>query len=90
MRAERIDRNQPDIIKDLRKVGADVFIIRKPVDIMVGFRGRTYIFEIKDPEKDKTHRQLTRDQKTFFEMWRGQVDKIETSAEAIKIITERK
>ena len=90
MRAERTDANQQDIIDDLRKVGADVYVIKRPVDILVGYRNRCWIFEIKDPEQTKQNRQLTKFQQVFFDTWRGQVDKIETSEQAIKIITEQK
>lgn len=90
MRAERTDANQQDIIDDLRKVGADVYVIKRPVDILVGYRNRCWVFEIKDPKQTKQNRQLTKFQETFFRNWRGQVDKIETSEQAIKIITEQK
>lgn len=51
-RANRIDNNQNDIIDDLKKIpGLSV----KPGhdDILVGYRGRTFWFEIKNPNKLK-------------------------------------
>lgn len=87
--AAKVDANQPDIVADLRKIGATVWVIGRPVDLLVGYRHRTFIFEVKDPEQDAWHRKLNRNQQIFFEDWRGQVDKIETSEEAIKIITEQ-
>jgi len=88
--AARIDANQPDIVKALRKIGASVFVIGRPVDLLVGFRQRSYIFEIKDPDQDYSHRKLNPFQTKFFQEWQGQVDKIETAEAAIKIITEQK
>ncbi len=88
-RAARVDANQPDIVKALRKVGATVFVIGRPVDLLVGYRNKNWIFEVKDPDQPAWDRKLTSFQQTFFDEWRGQRDKIETAEEAIKIITEQ-
>jgi hypothetical protein len=49
-KAKRIDANQPEIVKALRKIsGVSVELDRD--DIIVGYRGQTYWFEIKDPSK---------------------------------------
>lgn len=45
----RVDANQPDIVKQLRKAG---FSVQTGMDdILVGWQGKTYWFEIKDPLK---------------------------------------
>ena len=49
---KRIDANQPEIVDGLRRIGATVrstatIGIGFP-DICVGFRGKNYLFEIKD------------------------------------------
>ena len=87
--AARTDANQPDIIKALRKIGATVFIIGRPLDLLVGFRQKNWLLEVKNPDAPKADRQLTPFQKTFFDTWRGQRDKVETAEAAIKIITEQ-
>lgn len=87
--AARVDENQPDIVEALRKVGATVYIVGRPLDLLVGFRKKNWLLEVKDPDKPKADRQLTPFQKTFFDTWRGQRDKVETSEQAIKIITEQ-
>lgn len=48
--ANKVDANQPDIVKSLRDIPG---ITVKPDhdDIIVGYQGRTYWFEIKDPAK---------------------------------------
>jgi len=48
-KAARIDENQPKIVEELRKRGMSVEVDHD--DILVGYRGKTYWFEIKDPEK---------------------------------------
>ena len=49
-RAAKIDANQPDIVKALKKIkGVSVEVGHD--DILIGYEGRTYWYEIKDPEK---------------------------------------
>jgi hypothetical protein len=48
-RAAKIDANQPDIVDKLRKAGYSVEVNHD--DILVGFQGRTFWYEIKEPEK---------------------------------------
>lgn len=50
IRAKRIDANQPAIVKALRAI-AGVSVQLDMDDILVGYKGRCYWFEIKDPEK---------------------------------------
>lgn len=49
-RAARIDANQPEIVKALRAIHG-VTVALEHDDIFVGYKGRNYWFEIKDPEK---------------------------------------
>lgn len=47
--AARVDTNQKSIVSGLRKMGYSVLTGHD--DILVGHNGKTYFFEIKDPEK---------------------------------------
>jgi len=47
-RSDKIDSNQPQIVKDLRRMGYSVETGYD--DILVGANGYTYWFEIKAPE----------------------------------------
>jgi len=47
-RAAKIDNNQPEIVKELRKRGYSVEVNHD--DILVGYRGKTYWYEIKEPQ----------------------------------------
>ena len=72
-RAARIDPIQPEIVAALRAIGATVWVIGLPVDILVGFRGRTTLLEIKTlrgkrAPKAAPHTDL---QKSFLATWRG-------------------
>ena len=52
--AAKTDANQQEIIDALRAIGAWVFYIGRPFDLLVGFRGRLYLIEVKNPKgKDK-------------------------------------
>lgn len=46
-RAAKIDSNQPAIVKELRKRGYSVEVSHD--DILVGYRGETFWYEIKEP-----------------------------------------
>lgn len=65
-RAAKVDSSQPDLVKDLRKAGIDVWVIKQPVDLLLRFwcnRHRDYCWqplELKTPNrKDGTARPRT-------------------------------
>ena len=66
-RAARVDANQSQIISALRAAGAYVWIIGLPVDLLVGYKGHTFLVEVKDGPK----KPLTRLQQDFFGNWSG-------------------
>jgi len=66
-RAARIDQNQTQIVSALRAAGAYVWIIGLPVDLLVGYKGHTFLVEVKDGSKKR----LTKLQEAFFESWSG-------------------
>jgi hypothetical protein len=73
-RANRIDDNQNDIVAALRKAGATVRVISQGEgipDLLVGFRGETILFEVKDGNKPPSARQLTPAEQKFFNEWEG-------------------
>jgi hypothetical protein len=65
--AARVDANQEQIVSALRAAGAYVWIIGLPIDLLVGFKGHTFLVEIKDGPKKR----LTKLQTDFFENWGG-------------------
>ena len=66
-RAARVDANQAQIVWALRAAGAYVWIIGLPVDLLVGYKGHTFLVEIKAGPKKR----LTALQEHFFENWSG-------------------
>ncbi len=89
-RAARIDDNQPDIVKDLRKIGASVqslaMVGQGVPDLLVGFRGENFLFEIKDGDKPPSKRNLTSDEETWHMRWVGQVHTVNNIDEALQYL----
>jgi len=89
--AARVDANQPEIVNALRAIGAYVLHLhqlKNCCDLLVGFRGRTYLMEIKDPAQPPSKRQLTPGEAKFRDEWKGTPYHIvETIDQALKIIT---
>jgi hypothetical protein len=85
--ASRVDANQASIVRTLRAVGASVLHVhqlKNCFDILVGYRGRTFLMEIKTSEKEK----LTPGEEEFMRTWRGSPYHIVYSSDqAIRIIT---
>ena len=89
-RRAKIDANQPLIVKALRDAGATVQSLSQVgsgvPDLAVGWRGKNFFFEIKDPSRKPSERKLTDDEKAWHYTWRGQVAVIETVEDAFKVI----
>lgn len=87
---KRTDGNHKEIVKALREIGASVQSLAElgsgVPDILVGFRGKNYTFEIKDWRQPPNKRKLTPDEKKWHELWTGQVAVIETFNEALAIL----
>ena len=74
-RAARVDKNQTAIVKTLRKMGFSVMVGHD--DILVGYRGNTYWYELKEPEQILTKSgeiktsALKDSQKKLLQTWKG-------------------
>jgi len=72
MRGRRTDANQASIMAALRQVGATVVDLsavgRGVPDLLVGFRGQTYLLEVKNKAG---RNRLTADQDVFLAWWHG-------------------
>lgn len=81
--ARKKDLNQPEIVAALIQAGCSVWVLHTPVDLLVGHRGRVFLFEVKRPERQKRR---TPEQRDFLATWRGQCDVITTAEEALRIM----
>lgn len=79
------DTNESDIVDALRGIGCDVQVIGKPVDLLVGYRCKNFLIEVK---AEGTYYKGTQEQRDFIREWRGQVRVVYTAEEAIKLVTE--
>ncbi len=86
-RAAKIDTNQPAIVADIRALGWTVqhlhMVGKGCPDIMVGAKGKNYLFEIKNPEYDC---KLTDDEQEWHDVWQGQVDIAETIEDILEVV----
>ena len=86
----KVDVNQRKIVQALFNIGADVLHLHQlgggAPDILVGFRGRNYLLEIKDGDKPPSRRKLTPREQQFFDFWPGQAAVVNNIAEALEII----
>ena len=75
MKACRIDANHVAVVKALRQAGATVQSLagvgKGVPDLLVGIRGKTALFEVKDGAKVPSARKLTPDQLAWHAAWQG-------------------
>jgi hypothetical protein len=65
LKAKR-DANEPEIVSELRAYGLSVYKMDKPLDLLCGYRGQTYLVEVKTPKGT-----FTAPQEAFLETWKG-------------------
>lgn len=89
-RFKKIDNNQTSIVKELRRFGASVQSIasvgRGAPDLLVGYRAKNYLFEVKRRDGSPSQKQLTADELKWQEKWRGQCYVIDTAEQALRVI----
>ena len=81
--AKARDLNEPDIIKELERIGCDVEQLDYPVDLVVKLASKIRFIEVKNPDG------LNRKEKgqiEFLEKWPGGFAR--TKDEAIRIMTD--
>lgn len=70
-RAAKRDDNEKEIVTALRKAGAYVTFLDEPCDLLVGYKGRIVLFEVKDGSKPPSARKLTPKEQKFHDEWAG-------------------
>lgn len=87
----RVDDNQPEIVDALRDAGASVeprlsCLGGGVPDLLVGIRGVTTVFEVKDGNKPPSRRRLTDDEEEWHADWRGSKYVVESKEHALAIL----
>lgn len=82
----KVDKVHSQVRDDLRALPGitvlDTHALPKFVDLVVGWQGRSYLFEVKNTHKDK----LTKDELEIKNNFTGHYDVITTFEEALKIM----
>lgn len=85
-RAARRDGNEREIIDALRAAGAQVEQLDL-IDLLVGYRGQTFLVEVKDPQYPKAHPKRRARQEEWRRKWPGgPAGEVESVAEALAFI----
>jgi hypothetical protein len=84
VKRHRRDDNEQAVVDALERIGCTVFKIGRPVDLLVGFRAKNWLLEVKNKNgRDK----LTEFQQDWIPAWRGQVRIVHTPQEAVDLVT---
>ena len=79
--AARTDATQAEVVKALRAIGASVYYVKLPLDLLVAHRGRTMLVECKE-----FGGKLTKAQQEFIATWTGEVHVIQGPLEAVAAV----
>jgi hypothetical protein len=86
----RVDRNQQEIADSLRRAGCSVCVTSNlgvgVADLLAGYRGKNFLFEIKDGTLSPSRRKLTEKERQWHDGWKGQVSVIYSVEDALRII----
>ena len=90
---KRVDENQKRFVEHLRRYGATVQHLHEVgkgcPDILVGYRGINYLFEIKNPDMPPSKQRLTEDEVKWHNSWQGRVYIVKDVDEAFRIMNFR-
>jgi hypothetical protein len=91
-RAAKVDGNQGKVVMALRQIGATVQYLHAVgqgcPDLLVGYRGKNILLEVKDGSLSRSRQILTNDEKEWHFCWRGQVRVVNTVEDAIRSVEE--
>jgi hypothetical protein len=79
--AARTDSNQVEVVKALRAIGAKVYYLKLPLDLLVWFRGETSLMEVKTEDG-----KLTKQQVEFIAEWPGTVHIVQSPQAAVAAV----
>lgn len=90
-RAAKVDDNQAEIVNALWRAGATVQSLAAVgngvPDLLIGFRGRLSLLEVKDGDKAPSRRRLTPDQANWHDVWKDTpLHVVETPEQALRAV----
>lgn len=88
MTPRKVDANQAEIVDALRSIGcliADMSAVGRGFpDLLVSFRGKLLLLEVKNP---KAHGKLNKLQREWHANWKGQAAVVHSIEEALQVVT---
>src|SRR5258706_16062221 len=84
-RAAKGDDNRHELVEAMKRVGARVYPIGKPLDYLVCFRKRTMLVEIKNPDG---RNRLTKEQEEFIASWDGEIHICRSVQEVVNAVVD--
>lgn len=88
----RKDANHAEIVKVIRDMGAQVIDMSNLgggiPDLLVAWKKKYCLVEIKDGAKPPSKQALTEDEKIFHEKWGGELKIVNSVDSAIKLVNE--
>ena len=89
MLAKKVDLNQQQIVKDLRKLGCVVTDLSKCgkgiPDLLVSYQNNWYLFELKNPMQSKSGQKLTGDEQKWINKQKAPVFIIRNIGDALEV-----
>ena len=88
----KVDANQKDIVRALRKTGRRVFEIEEPFDLLIDNRGEWIVMEVKNPEthaRQAGGSKMTKKQDEILATLSAKVLIAETVEEALNLVIKR-
>ncbi len=77
------DENEPEIVATFEGLGCSVYKIGQPCDLLLGYKGESFLIEVKT----KTGK-LTPNQVKFTKGWKGSYFIVRSADEAIELINK--
>lgn len=90
-RAAKVDANQQEIVSALRSIPGVSVAVTSALgdgfpDLVLGYKARTYLVEVKNGELSPSRKQLTDDEQEFKDKWTGHYSVCESLEEILKVI----
>jgi predicted outer membrane protein len=87
--AKSVDANQKEIVRLLNEIpGMKAVVIGDPVDVLVGYKAKNFLFEIKDGNKKDYEHRYTQKQREFLKTWPGQVRVAKSFEEVLNVLMD--
>ena len=85
--AKATDANQKEIVRLLNEIpGVRAVVIGDPVDLLVGYKAKNYLVELKDGSKPDYEHRYTAKQREFLKSWPGQVRVAKSFEEVLDLL----